>query len=46
LALRAFEQGGIFIVLWHGTEVIQDLSEGPSHFVASYDTQRDVEDLF
>jgi hypothetical protein len=31
-ALRAFEQGGIFIVphlLWHGTSVFPVLSEGP-----------------
>jgi hypothetical protein len=48
-ALRAFEQGGIFIVphlLWHGTSVFPVSSEGPPHSVASYDTQGDVEDLF
>jgi hypothetical protein len=48
-ALRAFEQGGIFIVphlLWHGTSVFPVSSEGPPQLVASYDTQGDVEDLF
>jgi hypothetical protein len=48
-ALRAFEQGGIFIVphlLRHGTSVFPVLSEGPPHLVASYDTQAGVEDLF
>ena len=48
-ALRAFEQGGIFIVphlLWHGTSVFPVSSEWPPHSVASYDTQGDVEDLF
>jgi hypothetical protein len=48
-ALRAFEQGGIFIVqhlLWHGTSVVPVSSEGPPHSVASYDTRGDVEDLF
>jgi hypothetical protein len=48
-ALRAFEQGGIFIVprlLWHGASVFPVSSEGPPHSVASYDTQGDVEDLF
>jgi hypothetical protein len=47
--LRAFEQGGIFIVphlLWHGTSVFPVSSEGPPHLVASYDTREDVEDLF
>jgi hypothetical protein len=42
-ALNAFEQGGIFIVshlLWHGASVFLVSSEGPSHSVASYDTQR------
>jgi hypothetical protein len=41
-ALRAFEQGGIFIVphlLWHGTSVFPVSSEGPPHLVASYDPQ-------
>jgi hypothetical protein len=41
-ALRAFEQGGIFIVphlLWHGTSVFPVSSEGPPHSVASYDTR-------
>jgi hypothetical protein len=48
-ALRAFEQGGIFIVphlLRHGASVFPVSSEGPSHSVASYDTQGDVENLF
>ena len=48
-ALRAFEQGGTFIVphlLWHGTSVFPVSSEGPPHLVASYDTRGDVEDLF
>jgi hypothetical protein len=48
-ALRAFEQGGIFIVphlLWHGASVFPVSSEGPPHLVASYDTRGDVEDLF
>jgi hypothetical protein len=48
-ALRAFEQGGIFIVphlLWHGTSVFPVSSEGPPHLGASYDTRGDVEDLF
>jgi hypothetical protein len=47
--LRAFEQGGIFIVphlLRHGASVFPVSSEGPSHSVASYDTQGDVEKLF
>jgi hypothetical protein len=41
-ALRAFEQGGIFIVphlLRHGASVFLVSSEGPPHLVASYDTQ-------
>jgi hypothetical protein len=40
-ALRAIEQGGIFIVphlLWHGTSVFPVSSEGPPHLVAFYDT--------
>ena len=48
-ALRAFKQGGIFIVphlLWHRTSVFPVSSEGPPHFVASYNTRGDVEDLF
>jgi hypothetical protein len=48
-ALRAFEQGGIFIVpqlLWHGASVLPVSSEGPPHSVASYDTHGDVKDLF
>jgi hypothetical protein len=47
--LRAFEQGGIFIVphlLWHGASVFPISSEGPPHSIASYDTQGDVENLF
>jgi hypothetical protein len=47
--LRAFEQGGIFIVphlLWHGTSVFPVLSKGPPHSVASYDIQGDAKDLF
>jgi hypothetical protein len=49
LALRAFEQGGIFIVphlLWHGGSIFPVLSEGPPHSVASYDTQGNEDDLF
>jgi hypothetical protein len=49
LALRAFEQGGIFIMshlLWHGTSVFPVSSEGPPHLVTFYDTRGDVEDLF
>jgi hypothetical protein len=41
-ALRAFEQGGIFIVphlLWHGASVFPASSEGLPHLVASYDTR-------
>jgi hypothetical protein len=48
-ALRAFEQGGIFIVphlLWHGTSVFPVSSEGPPHLVAFYDTRGNVKDLF
>jgi hypothetical protein len=48
-ALRAFEQGGIFIVphlLWHGTSVFSVPSEGPPHLVAFYNTRGDAEDLF
>jgi hypothetical protein len=48
-ALRAFEQGCIFIVphqLWHGASVFPVSSEGPPHLVASNDTQGDVENLF
>jgi hypothetical protein len=48
-ALRAFEQGGIFIVphlLCHGSSVFPVSSEGPPHSVASYETLGDVEDLF
>jgi hypothetical protein len=45
LALRAFEQGGIFIVrhlLWHGDSVFSVSSEGQPHLVAYYNTQGDV----
>jgi hypothetical protein len=48
-ALRAFEQGGIFIVphlLWHGTSVFPVSSEGPPRSVASYDTHGDAEDVY
>jgi hypothetical protein len=49
-ALRAFEQGGIFLIvphlLWHGTSVFPVSSEGPPHLVAFYDTRGEVEDLF
>jgi hypothetical protein len=48
-ALRAFEQGGVFIMphlLRHGTSVFLVSSEGPPHLIASYDTLGDVEDLF
>jgi hypothetical protein len=48
LALRAFEQGGIFIVpnlLWHEA-IFSVSSEGLPHSVASYNTQGSVENLF
>jgi hypothetical protein len=48
-ALRAFEQGGIFIVphlLWHGASVFLVSSEGLPHSVTSYDTQGEMENLF
>jgi hypothetical protein len=48
-ALRAFVQGGIFIVphlMWHGASVIPVSSKGQPHLVPSYDTRGDVEDLF
>jgi hypothetical protein len=48
-ALRAFEQGGIFIVphlLWHWTSVFPVSFEGPPQSVAVNDTLGDVEDLF
>jgi hypothetical protein len=41
-ALRAFEQGGIFIVphlLWHGASVFLVSSEGPPNSVVCYDTR-------
>jgi hypothetical protein len=49
LAVKTFEQGGIFIVvhlLWHGTSIFPVSSDRPPHLIASYDTQRDDEDLF
>jgi hypothetical protein len=49
LALRAIEQGGIFIVphlLRHETSVFPLSSEGPNHSVTSYDTHGEAEDLF
>jgi hypothetical protein len=48
-ALRAFEQGKIFIVphlLRHRASVFPVSSKGPPHSIASYDTQGDVENLF
>jgi hypothetical protein len=48
-ALRAFEQGEIFIVpspLWHGASVFTVSSESPPHLIASYDLQGDPEDIF
>jgi hypothetical protein len=47
-ALRAFEQGGIFIVphllyMWYGASVFSVSSEGPPHSVASYNTRGDVD---
>jgi hypothetical protein len=48
-ALRAFEQGGIFILphlLWQQISVFPVSSEGPPHLVASYNMQGDDEDLF
>ena len=47
--LRAFEQGGVFIVshlLWHRTSVFPVSSERPPQSVASYDTHGDAESLF
>jgi hypothetical protein len=47
-ALKAFEQGGIFIaphLLQHGASVFPISSEGLPHSVVSYDTQGDVENL-
>jgi hypothetical protein len=47
-ALRAFEQGGIFIVphlVWHGTSVFPVSSDGPPHSVASYNTRGDEDNL-
>jgi hypothetical protein len=44
-ALRAFEQGGFFIVphlLGHGASVFPVSSDGSPHSVTSYDTQGDV----
>jgi hypothetical protein len=48
-ALRAFEQGGIFIVpylLLHGASVFLVSFEGLPHSIDYYDSQGDVEDLF
>jgi hypothetical protein len=48
-ALRAFEQGGIFIVphlQCHEASVFLVTSERPPHAVASYDTHGDVYELF
>jgi hypothetical protein len=48
LALRAFEQEGIFIMphlLWHGTSDFPVSSEWPPHSVAFYDVQGDAENL-
>jgi hypothetical protein len=48
-ALRAFEQGGIFIVphlMRHGASVFHVSSEGPPHSIASYNSQGYAEDLF
>jgi hypothetical protein len=48
-ALRAFKQGGIFIVthlLWHGASVFPVSSKGQPHLITFYDTQGDAEDLF
>jgi hypothetical protein len=45
-ALSAFEQGGLFIVQHHRALVFSGSSERSPHSVASYDTQRDVKDLF
>jgi hypothetical protein len=42
-ALRAYEQGGIFIVQhprWHRTSVFPVSSEGPPHLIIIYDSQR------
>jgi hypothetical protein len=47
LALRAFEQGGIFIVphlLWQRALVFQFHPKDCPHRVAYYDTQGDAED--
>jgi hypothetical protein len=49
LALRAFEQQGMFIVphlLWHWASVFPVSSEGPPASVTSYDKQGDVGNLF
>jgi hypothetical protein len=48
LALRAFEQGGIFIVPhlpWHGTFVFLVSFEGPPQSVGFYDTQGNVANI-
>jgi hypothetical protein len=46
-ALRAIEQGGIFIVshlLWHGTSFFPVSYEGPPHSVALYDKHWNAKD--
>jgi hypothetical protein len=48
LVLRAFEQGGIFIVphlLWNGTSFFSGLIQRTAPFSRLYDTQGDMEDL-
>jgi hypothetical protein len=48
-ALRAFQQGGIFIVshlLWHKVSVFPVSSVGPPLIIASYDIKGGVEGLF
>jgi hypothetical protein len=49
-ALRAFEQGGIFVIVPHllqrWASDFQALSEEPPYSVAFYDMQRDTENLF
>jgi hypothetical protein len=49
LALKAFEQGGVFIVtqaFGFSGFIRRTTNPTPPHSVASYDTQEDVEDLF
>jgi hypothetical protein len=48
-ALRAFDQGGIFIVphlLWPGVSFFPVSSKGPPHLIATYDSQGNAEELF